>query len=115
MGAVPVRSAHFGTVVLQRDEVTGRELWVSLPAVYRQCAVCYTDFWKAYPAVLPSKRHRGVGKERGETNHIERLNNTFCQRVSRLVCCTLSFSKRVANYIGAVWYYVHHHNASLRA
>gem|GEM_PF-7059731 len=23
-------------------------LWRALPAVYRQCAVCYTDFWKAY-------------------------------------------------------------------
>jgi insertion element IS1 protein InsB len=27
-------------------------------------------------AVLPSKRHRPVGKQTGETAHIERFNNT---------------------------------------
>jgi insertion element IS1 protein InsB len=91
------------------------KLWASLPAVYRQDAVCYIDVCKAYAAVLPSKRHRAVGKESGETSHIERLNNTFRQRVSRLVRRTLSFSKKVAHHIGAVWYYVHHHNALMRA
>lgn len=25
-----------------------QELWQFLPGVYRQCAVCYTDFWSAY-------------------------------------------------------------------
>jgi IS1 family transposase len=40
--------------------------------VYRQCAVCYTDFWEAYEQVLPTKRHRAVGKETGKTNHIEK-------------------------------------------
>src|SRR5262249_47540762 len=91
-----------GMAIGKRDEGTACELWASLPAVYRQCAVCYTDVWKAYAAVLPSKRHRAVGKESGETSHIERLNNTFGQRVSRLVRRTLSFSKKVANHIGAV-------------
>jgi len=27
--------------------------------------------WKAYSGVLPSKPHRAVGKEMGETNHKE--------------------------------------------
>ena len=31
-------------------------------------------------------RERAVGKETGQTNHIERLNNTFRQRISRLSC-----------------------------
>jgi IS1 family transposase len=35
-----------------------------------------------------------VGKETGETAHIERLNNTWRQRLSRLVRQTLSFSKK---------------------
>lgn len=53
--------------------------------------------------VLPSKCHRAVGKESGETNHIERYNNTLRQRCSRLVRKTLSFSKKLANHIGAIW------------
>ena len=71
----------------------------SLPAVYRQCAVCYTDFWEAYKKVLPSKRHKVVGKETG-FNPIERFNNTLRQRVSRLVRKTLSFSKKLENHMG---------------
>jgi len=35
-----------------------------------------------------------VGKETGETAHVERLNNTVRQRLSRLVRRTLSFSKK---------------------
>lgn len=88
-------------------------LWASLPPVYRQCALCYTDFWEAYETVLPSKRHRAVGKESGQTNHIERFNCTLRQRVSRLVRKTLSFSKKLENHIGAIWYFIHHYNASL--
>jgi IS1 family transposase len=102
-----------GVAVGARDEATARQLWGSLPAVYRQCAVCYSDFWDAYACVLPSKRHRPVGKESGQTSHIERLNNTLRQRISRLVRKTLSFSKKVENHIGAIWYFVHHYNASL--
>ncbi len=45
-----------------RDEVAARELWSSLPPVYRQCAVVYTDFWAAYGMAILSKRHRAVGK-----------------------------------------------------
>lgn len=51
------------------------KLWASLPADYRKRALCYSDFWQAYAAVLPCKRHRAVGKETGETAHIERFNN----------------------------------------
>jgi insertion element IS1 protein InsB len=83
--------------------------------VYRQCAVAYTDFWEAYAAVLPSKRHRAVGKESGQTSHIERTNNTLRQRVARLVRKTLSFSKKQANHDGAIWFYIHHHNATIAA
>ena len=80
---------------------------------YRQCAVAYTDFWAAYGAVFPIKRHQAVGKETGKTSYIERFNNTLRQRVSRLVRKTLSFSKSVENHIGAIWYFVHYYNDSL--
>ena len=45
-----------------------RQIWCSLSPVYRQCAVCYSDFWEAYEQVIPSKRHKAVGKETGKTN-----------------------------------------------
>jgi IS1 family transposase len=44
-----------GVYIGARDEASAQGLWDSLPAVYRQCAIAYTDFWAAYAAVLPSK------------------------------------------------------------
>ena len=90
------------------------KLWQSLPAVYRQCAMLYTDYWEAYKTVLPSKRHCAVGKETGLTSYIERFNNTLRQRVSRLVRKTLSFSKKLDNHIGAIWNFIHYYNALIR-
>lgn len=104
-----------GVFVGDRSRQAAKQLWQSLPAVYRQCAVCYTDFWEAYTQVLPCKRHQAVGKETGKTSYIERFNNTLRQRVGRLVRKTLSFSKKLSNHIGAIWYFVHHYNASLRS
>lgn len=85
----------------------------SLPAVYRQCAVFYRDFWVSYPVAFPSNRHRAVGKETGLTSYIERFNGTLRHRVSRLVRKTLSFSKKLENHISAIGYFIHHYNASL--
>ena len=47
--------------------------------------------------------------------YMERFNNTLRQRVGRLVHKTLSFSKKLSNHIGAIWYFVHHYKASLRS
>ena len=103
-----------GIYVGDRSREGAVGLWASLPAVYRQCAVAYTDFWSAYEQVFPSTRHQAVGKETGQTSYIERFNCTMRQRVSRLVRKTLSFSKKVENHIGAIWYFVHHYNVSLQ-
>ena len=100
-----------GCYLGDRSRKSAKKLWESLPSVYRQCTVAYTDFWEAYKTVIPSKRHRAVGKETGQTNHIERLNNTFRQRISRLVRESLSFSKKMENHVGAVWYFIHDYNA----
>lgn len=102
-----------GMAIGDRSQATAQQLWNSLPGVYRQCAVSYTDFWEAYSIILPSCRHRAVGKETGQTNHIERFNCTLRQRVSRLVRKTLSFSKKLSNHIGAIWYFIHHYNATI--
>lgn len=104
-----------GVFIGDRSRQSAKRLWQSLPAVYRQCAICYTDFWEAYEQVFPSKRHRAVGKETGKTSYIERFNNTLRQRVGRLVRKTLSFSKKLSNHVGAVWYFVHHYNTLIRA
>ena len=102
-----------GVYIGNRDREAARQLWLSLPGVYRQCAVVYTDFWEAYEKVIPAKRHQAVGKQTGKTSYIERFNCTLRQRVSRLVRKALSFSKKIENHIGAIWYFVHHHNSSL--
>jgi IS1 family transposase len=45
------------------------------------CAVSYTDFWSAYETVFPANQNRAVGKETGQTNHVELkkvlLDNVF--------------------------------------
>lgn len=102
-----------GVHVGDRSEQVARALWASLPGVYRQCAVAYTDFWSAYALVFPNQRHKAVGKETCQTSYIERFNCTMRQRVSRLVRKTLSFSKKLENHIGAIWLFVHHYNSSL--
>lgn len=103
-----------GCYIGDRSRKSARELWKSVPSVYRQCAKVYTDYWEAYKTVIPSKRHFAVGKESGLTNYIERLNNTLRQRISRLVRKTLSFSKKVENHIGAIWNYIHEYNHQVR-
>ncbi len=102
-----------GVFLGDRSRQSAKKWWDSLPGVYHQCAISYTDFWEAYETVFPSTRHRAVGKETGKTNHVERFNGTLRQRVSRLVRKTLSFSKKISNHIGAIWYFIHSYNASL--
>ena len=99
-----------GVHIGDRSREGAKALWYSMPGVYRQCAVAYTDFWEAYKTVFPSTRHRAVGKETGLTNYIERFNCTMRQRISRLVRKTLSFSKDIENHIGAIWNFIHHYN-----
>ena len=104
-----------GCAIGPRDKETAEELWYSLPPDYRQQAVCFTDFYQVYARVLPSKRHKAVGKETGKTAHIERFNSTLRQRCSRLVRKALSFSKKLANHIGAIWLFIHDYNAQICA
>ena len=104
-----------GVYVGSRDKKGAQGLWDSLPGVYRQCSVSYTDFWSAYEEIFPSSRHCQVEKGSGKTNIIEGFNCIMRQRISRLVRKTLSFSKNLSNHIGAIWNFIHHYNASLNA
>lgn len=64
-----------------------------MQSLYRQSAMCFTDFWAAYNEIFPESRHKAVSKRSGKTNGIERFNCTLRQRVSRLVRETLSILK----------------------
>ncbi len=75
-----------------RSETSCRNLWKRIPQAYQKLS-SYSDFWEAYQKVFSSETHQSVGKESGETNHVERWNNTLRQRLSRFVRKTLSFSK----------------------
>jgi IS1 family transposase len=103
-----------GVYIGSREESGAKGLWDSLPPVYRQCASCFTDFWNAYQKIFPDMRPKAVGKDSGNTSYIERFNNTMRQRIARLGRKVLSFSKKLSNHIGAIWYFIHHYNASLQ-
>lgn len=104
--------AIIGTPVGDRRRAGAQALWDFLPEAYREPAVRYTDYWEAYRLVFPEDRHVAAGKDSGLTNHIERFNNTLRHRVSRRVRDSLAFSKKPANHIGAIWFFVHHYNFS---
>ena len=53
------------------------------------------DAWKSYGILLSKGNHSMVGKETGETNHIERYWATLRARVSRYVRKSLSFSRKL--------------------
>jgi insertion element IS1 protein InsB len=67
-------------VVGDRSKQTCQRLWDAIPVAYRT-GRCFTDFWSTYQAVIPDAQHRAVGKETGQTAHVERWNNTLRQRL----------------------------------
>jgi IS1 family transposase len=102
-----------GVHIGYRCREEAQALWESMTDFYYQSATFYNDFWEAYQGIFPKGCHQAVGKETGKTNHIERVNCTLRQRVSLLVRKTLSFSKKLENHIGAIWYFIYHYNANI--
>jgi len=98
-----------------RSRQSARGLWKKMPEAYRQQAIFYTDQYVVYEGVIPACQHRRISKLARKTNHMERFNNTLRQRVSRLVRETLSFSKKLANHIGAIKYFICHYNLTRAA
>jgi len=97
-----------------RSGESGKALWANIPLVYRAQATFHTDQYEVYKGVIPAEQHRAITKKARKTNHIERFNNTLRQRVARLVRETLSFSKKLANHIGAIKYFICHYNLTRR-
>lgn len=94
-----------------RSEATCRRLWKKVPSEYRRC-VSFSDFWDAYQKVLPQETHHTVGKESGQTSHMERWYCTLRQRQARYVRKTLSFSKCDAfHHMVTKWFIVEHNLA----
>ena len=62
-------------------------------------AIVFSDYWSAYQAVIPSEQQCPVGKETGETAHIERWNNTLRQQLACFVRKMLSFSIGITSKI----------------
>lgn len=77
-----------------RSEESCWRLWSRIPQAYRHCAT-FSDFWDTYKTVFGTlgTDHQSVGKETGQTAHVERWNNTLRQRLARFVRKSLSFSK----------------------
>ncbi len=92
-----------------RGEETCRKLWGRIPESYRR-GLFYSDFWESYRAVFPEGRHQAVGKDSGETNHVERWNGTLRQRVGRFVRKALSFSKSEEMHEVCLVLFLHYYN-----
>lgn len=99
-------------VIGDRGERTCRRLWERIPRSYKG-GYCYSDLWGAYRAVIPEDRHEAVGKDSGETAHVERFNNTLRQRVGRFVRRTLSFSKSDEMHEVCLELFLHRYNADV--
>ena len=98
-------------VIGDRSEKTCRKLWARIPTEYKACRT-FSDFWEAYQKVFPDDTHQSVGKESGQTSHIERWNNTLRQRLARFVRKTLSFSKSDHFHEAALRLFIHRYNLS---
>jgi insertion element IS1 protein InsB len=92
-----------------RSEKSCREVWKRIPDTYKHCCT-YSDFWKAYAKVFATGKHQSVGKETGQTAHVERWNNTLRQRLARFVRKTLSFSKSEKFHRLTLRLFIHHYN-----
>lgn len=96
-------------VIGDRSEATCQKLWNQIPGPY-QTGHCYTDFWEAYQQVIPAEQHTAVGKESGQTAHVERWNNTLRQRLARFVRKSLSFSKSEVMHELCLRLFLHRYN-----
>ena len=82
----------------------------SYGSLQAQRGYSFSDFWDTYQAVFAIDRHQSVGKDSGETNHIERWFNTLRQRLARFRRKTLSFSKLDCFHEAVFRLFVHHYN-----
>jgi insertion element IS1 protein InsB len=101
-------------VIGDRRETTFRRLLCKIPLDYLQCP-SFSDYWKSYRMLFSKGNHRQVGKESGETNHIEPhrrtgWNATLRARVTRYVRKSLSFSRKLKYHHLVTKLFIVHYN-----
>lgn len=101
-------------VMGDRSRATCKRLWQEIPESYKE-ATCYSDFWEAYQQVIPEEQHEAVGKEEGQTSHVERWINTLRQRLSRFVRKALSFSKSHHMHHCCLKLFIYRYNSERRS
>ena len=94
-----------------RSKVMCSELKSAIPCTYAHTK-SFSDYWEAYDSIF-TENHTSVGKESGETAHIERWNNTLRQRVGRFIRKTLSFSKKEENHKMILAIFIHKYNLEI--
>jgi insertion element IS1 protein InsB len=92
-----------------RSKETCQMLWDGIPPAYR-AGHCFSDFWNAYQAIIAEEQLTQVGKETGETAHVERWNGRLRQRSGPFIRKTLSFSKSTLMHIACWDLFLHRYN-----
>ncbi|HCF28546.1 MAG TPA: IS1 family transposase [Cyanobacteria bacterium UBA11049] len=98
-----------GYVIGDRSEATFRRLLRKIPVEYLKGA-SFSDHWKSYRMLLSKGNHTQVGKESGQTNHIERWNATLRARITRYVRKSLSFSRNLKYHHLVTKLFIVHYN-----
>ena len=96
-------------VIGDRSALTCQKLWNKIPEDYRHCH-SFSDFWDAYQRAFATDRHQSVGKDSGQTSHVERWFNTLRQRLGRFTRRTLAFSKRDDLHEGLLRLFIYDYN-----
>ncbi len=91
-------------VLGSRGRATAHRLWPALPAAYRTGTWYYTDEWRAYKGVLPTRVHEAHPKGSGQTSIVEAIN---CAVLVRKSCC---FSRSLAMHRVRIQRVIDEHN-----
>jgi IS1 family transposase/transposase-like protein len=95
-----------------RSQASCQALWDLVPERLKGGRT-FSDRWAAYEAVIKSGCHESVYKDSGQTNHIERWNNTIRQHLGRYTRKTLSFSKNITMHNIVTRLFIIHYNNNL--
>src|SRR6266566_5790027 len=93
-----------------RSEKTGQKLWEAITQRISCRALLYRFLGRLSGSYSQREQHTAVGKETGETAHVERWNNTLRQRLARFVRKTLSFSKSMFMHDACLRLFLHRYN-----
>jgi insertion element IS1 protein InsB len=106
-----ILACHVG----DRSHERAKQWWANLPVVSFEQTTFYTDQYAVSTGIIPAAQHKAITKHARKTDQIERFNTTMRQRVSRLVRDTLGFSKKLANHIRAIKYFICYYNLTRAA